>query len=64
MRRWWSPALIGLYSASSWPTWLYAAHAVPFGQVDPVLGRDISFYLFRLPMLELLHGIALIDDAS
>ena len=30
--------------------------------VDPVLGRDISFYLFRLPMLELVHGIALIDD--
>jgi uncharacterized membrane protein (UPF0182 family) len=51
--------LLGLFSASSWPTWLYAANAVPFGQVDPVLGRDISFYLFRLPMLELLHGIAL-----
>ena len=52
-------ALIGLYSASSWATWLYAIHAVPFGRVDPVLGRDISFYLFRLPMLELAHGIAL-----
>ena len=51
--------LLGLFSASSWPTWLYAANAVPFGQVDPVLGRDIAFYLFRLPMLELLHGIAL-----
>ncbi len=51
--------LLGLFSASSWLTWLYAANAVPFGQVDPVLGRDISFYLFRLPMLELLHSIAL-----
>ena len=51
--------LLGLFSASSWATWLYAANAVPFGHVDPVLGRDISFYLFRLPMLELLHGIAL-----
>ncbi len=24
-----------------------------------MLGRDISFYLFRLPLLELVHGIAL-----
>ena len=51
--------LIGLYSASSWATWLYAIHATPFGRTDPVLGHDIAFYLFRLPMLELVHGIAL-----
>ena len=51
--------LIGLYSASSWSTWLYAIHATPFGRTDPVLGRDIAFYLFRLPVLELVHGIAL-----
>ena len=51
--------LIGLFSASSWATWLYAIHATPFGKTDPVLGRDISFYLFRLPLLELVHGIAL-----
>ena len=51
--------LIGLYSASSWATWLYAIHATPFGRTDPVLGRDIAFYLFRLPMLELVHGIAM-----
>ena len=52
--------LIGLYSASSWTTWLYALHATTFGRVDPVLGRDIGFYIFRLPVLELLHGISLI----
>jgi hypothetical protein len=52
--------LIGLYSASSWATWLYALHATSFGRVDPILGRDIGFYMFRLPMLELVHGIALI----
>jgi uncharacterized membrane protein (UPF0182 family) len=51
--------LIGLYSASSWATWLYALHATSFGRTDPILGRDIAFYLFRLPLLELLHGIAL-----
>jgi uncharacterized protein len=52
--------LIGLYSASSWATWLYGLHATSFGRVDPVLGRDIGFYIFRLPMLELVHGISLI----
>jgi uncharacterized membrane protein (UPF0182 family) len=51
--------LIALYSASSWATWLYAFHATPFGRTDPVLGRDISFYLFTLPMLELAQRIAL-----
>jgi uncharacterized membrane protein (UPF0182 family) len=52
-------ALVGLFSASSWATWLYALHATPFGRVDPVLGRDIAFYIFQLPLLELVHGIAL-----
>jgi uncharacterized membrane protein (UPF0182 family) len=51
--------LIGLFSASSWATWLYALHATPFGRTDPVLGRDIAFYLFHLPLLDLIHGIAL-----
>jgi uncharacterized membrane protein (UPF0182 family) len=50
---------IGLYSASRWATWLYALHATPFGRPDPVLGRDIGFYIFTLPMLELVHGLAL-----
>jgi uncharacterized membrane protein (UPF0182 family) len=50
---------IGLYSSSRWATWLYAFHATPFGRSDPVLGRDIGFYIFSLPMLELVHGLAL-----
>ena len=65
------PALAHLSCRRSWPRLhrsllrlvvgdvVVRVHAVPFGRVDPVLGRDISFYLFRLPMLELLHGIAL-----
>jgi uncharacterized membrane protein (UPF0182 family) len=50
---------IGFFAANSWTAWLYAFHAAPFGRTDPVLGRDISFYVFRLPVLELIHGIAL-----
>ena len=52
--------LIGLYSSSHWDTWLYYLHAVPFGRVDPVLQRDISFYVFTLPLIEHLHGLALL----
>jgi uncharacterized membrane protein (UPF0182 family) len=50
---------IGFFAANSWTAWLYALNAAPFGRTDPVLGRDISFYLFRLPVLELIHGILL-----
>jgi uncharacterized protein len=49
--------LIGLYAASSWATWLYALHATAFGRADPILGHDIGFYIFRLPVLEQMHGI-------
>jgi uncharacterized membrane protein (UPF0182 family) len=50
---------IGLYSGSQWETWLYYLHATPFGRADPILGRDIGFYVFSLPLLDLLHGLAL-----
>jgi len=39
-----------------WLSVLQFGHAVPFGQSDPVLGRDLSFYLFRLPLLKFLQG--------
>lgn len=38
---------------------LYRA-AVPFGLPEPVLGRDASFYLARLPLVETLHLMAVI----
>lgn len=50
--------LIALYAAGHWETWLMARHAVPFGRTDPVLGFDISFYVFRLPLLQLLFNLA------
>ncbi len=37
-----------------------ARNAVPFGKVDPILGYDISFYLFQLPLLQFLHGVVFI----
>ncbi|MGH7541203.1 MAG: UPF0182 family protein, partial [Gemmatimonadota bacterium] len=29
---------------------------VPFGESDPIFGRDFSFYIFTLPALRLAHG--------
>jgi uncharacterized membrane protein (UPF0182 family) len=39
---------------------LYRA-SIPLGLVEDVLGRDASFYLARLPLLELLHGTAAVS---
>ena len=34
-----------------WMTLLKGFNGVPLGTADPVFGRDISFYLFRLPVI-------------
>ena len=52
--------LIGLYAGGRWETWLYFWYGVPFGSVDPILGRDIGFYVFTLPLFELVHGVLLL----
>ncbi|MBA3297126.1 MAG: UPF0182 family protein, partial [Acidobacteria bacterium] len=49
--------LIGLYAGGHWETWLYFLNGTPFGKADPILGRDIGFYVFTLPFLELVHGL-------
>ena len=52
--------LAGLVAASQWETWLFYRHATPFGQADPVLGRDVGFYVFSLPFYEFLHRFAMV----
>ena len=42
--------------ASGWTTIQLFLHRVPFGQVDPTFGRDISFYLFELPFYRLAQS--------
>jgi len=37
--------------SASWLVVLKAIHGVPIGTRDPVFGRDISFYLFTLPVI-------------
>jgi uncharacterized membrane protein (UPF0182 family) len=50
---------MGLYAGSRWETWLYFLYGTPFGKTDPILGRDIGFYVFTLPLLEMLYGTLL-----
>jgi uncharacterized membrane protein (UPF0182 family) len=47
-------------SASSWLTWLSYFHAAPFGETDPLFGRDIAFYVFRLPVYQIVRQQALL----
>jgi uncharacterized membrane protein (UPF0182 family) len=51
-------ALIGLFVAGRWQDWLSWRFAVPFDARDPILGRDVGFYVFSLPFLRLLHRVS------
>jgi uncharacterized membrane protein (UPF0182 family) len=50
--------LVALYAAGQWNVWMAWRHALPFGDADPLLGRDISFYVFSLPFLQFARGLA------
>jgi uncharacterized protein len=50
--------VVGLYGSGQWETWLAWRHAVPFGQADPITGHDVGFFIFTLPFLRFVHGIA------
>jgi len=45
----------GVVLATHWSKWLQWIYAKPFGQADPILKRDISFYIFGLPIAHLLE---------
>jgi hypothetical protein len=52
--------VIALIAASSaigqWQNWLLYVHAVPFGVKDPEFGKDISFFVFKLPFIQFVIG--------
>jgi len=49
--------LVALGAAGQWRTLLQAAYATPFGVSDPVFGRDVGYYVFTLPAIELVTGL-------
>ncbi len=48
--------IFGAIAASEWETWLRFSNSTPFGTLDPVYNKDVSFYVFRLPFYNFLHG--------
>ena len=42
---------IGLGAATHWQSLLMYWHAEPFGSVDPILGKEVSYYVLKLPLL-------------
>ena len=46
-------ALIALSAGGQWRTLVQFFYRTPFGEVDPIFGRDIAYYVFTLPTLEL-----------
>ncbi|HEX5177890.1 MAG TPA: UPF0182 family protein [Gemmatimonadaceae bacterium] len=52
--------LIGVYMAANWMTYVQAFHGAHVGTSDPLFGRDISFYMFRLPALSDVLGLAVV----
>jgi uncharacterized membrane protein (UPF0182 family) len=51
------PALVfGLIFYSQWDTYLRFRYGGMFGQFDPIYGKDIGFYIFRLPFYELIQN--------
>jgi uncharacterized protein len=48
----------GNWGAVQWQNVLLFSNKVTVGTLDPVLGKDIGFYLFSLPLLEQLNGFA------
>jgi uncharacterized protein len=51
--------VVALFASSQWETWLFFRNAVPFGVKDPILGRDVAFYVFTLPFLRLVQRLLL-----
>lgn len=48
--------LIATIVGSTWPTILLALNQTSFGIPDPVFGKDISFYVFTVPFLEICRN--------
>lgn len=44
----------GIAASDRWVVFQQFLHAAPFGVIDPLFGRDVGFYVFRLPVYRFL----------
>ena len=50
---------MGLFASGQWLLWLQYRYATPFGETDPLLGRDVAFYVFQLPFFDFVRYLLL-----
>ncbi len=50
---------IGGVASGQWLVALNFLNATPFGEVDPIFGRDAAFYVFTLPFLDVARNLGL-----
>ena len=50
--------LLALVAAAAWRTVVQFLYRSPFGVTDPVFGRDVSHYVFTVPLVEGLLDVA------
>jgi hypothetical protein len=48
--------IFGLVTSSQWETVLRFLNATKFNVSEPLLGRDVSFYIFNLPLYHFVQG--------
>lgn len=51
--------MVGFSATTGWLAVLKFMHARSFGVADPVFGRDVSYYVFTLPVVEAAVGFVL-----
>ena len=48
--------IFGIIAAGQWEVFLRFDNAAAFGVTDPIYGKDVSFYVFALPLFDFLQG--------
>src|SRR3712207_3480415 len=48
--------VMGAGVSAQWRNWILFSNSTSFGVEDPQFGKDISFYVFRLPFLQFAAG--------
>jgi uncharacterized membrane protein (UPF0182 family) len=46
----------GIGASARWPMFQQFVHARPFGAADPIFGRDIGFFVFKLPVYQFVES--------
>ncbi len=51
---------LALSASNNWLPWLSALNAEPFGDQDVLFGRDVAFYVFQMPVFDMIRQQALV----